>query len=142
MGPAAGGAVLVVDDEPSARLLVRTLLERRGYVDIEAEDGVAALQAVGDGSGVGLVVADLNMPRMDGLELIWELRDAHSAARLPVIVVTGEADEILETQLMEEGADDYIRKPIDPRLFLARVESTVRRLGARVARIESELETG
>lgn len=139
---AADGAVLVVDDEPSARLLVRTLLERQGYLVIEAEDGVDALKAVGDGSGIGLVVADLNMPRMDGLELIWELRDAHSAARLPVIVVTGEADEILETQLMEEGADDYIRKPIDPRLFLARVEATVRRLGARVTRIESEPENG
>lgn len=130
----AEGAVLVVDDEPSARLLVRTFLERRGYVVIEAVDGVAALEALGDGRGVGLVVADLNMPRMDGLELIWELREAHPSLRLPVIVVTGEADEILETQLMEEGADDYIRKPIDPRLFLARVESTVRRVGARVTR--------
>jgi two-component system chemotaxis response regulator CheY len=138
----AEGAILVVDDEPSARLLVRTLLERAGYVVVEAEDGVAALEAMGDGSGIGLVVADLNMPRMDGLELIWELQDAHRDAPVPVIVVTGEADEILETQLMEEGADDYIRKPIDPRLFLARVESTVRRVGARVARTGRDPENG
>ncbi len=76
---------------------------------------------------IGLVVADLNMPRMDGLELIWELRADERRSRLPVIVVTGEVDEILETQLLEEGADDYIRKPLDPRLFLARVEATLRR---------------
>ena len=67
------------------------------------------------------------MPRMDGLELIWELRDTSAWKHLPVIVVTGEEDEILETQLLEEGADDYVRKPVDPRLFLARVESTLRR---------------
>lgn len=73
------------------------------------------------------MVADLNMPRMDGLELVWALRDRDATVSLPVIVVTGEPDEILETQLLEEGANDYIRKLLGPRLFLARVESTVRR---------------
>jgi CheY-like chemotaxis protein len=128
---AVPGTVLVVDDEPSARLLVRALLERRGYPVAEAEDGVVALDVIRADESVGLVIADLNMPRMDGLELIWELRDVYDREHLPVIVVTGEVDEILETQLMEEGADDYIRKPIDPRLFLARVESTLRRAGSR-----------
>jgi two-component system, chemotaxis family, chemotaxis protein CheY len=129
--PGEAGTVLVVDDEPSARLLVRALLERRGYPVAEAEDGIAALDVIRADESVGLVIADLNMPRMDGLELIWELRDLYDREHLPVIVVTGEVDEILETQLMEEGADDYIRKPIDPRLFLARVESTLRRAGSR-----------
>lgn len=121
--------VLVVDDEPSARLLVRTLLEKRGFDTLEASDGLEALEVMRQHDHIGLAVVDLNMPRMDGLELIWELRDAGAWANLPVIVVTGEKDEILETQIMEEGADDYIRKPVDPRLFLARVEATLRRAG-------------
>ena len=123
----ASGTVLVVDDEPSARALVSSLLAKRGYRVVEAEDGLAALERLASNPDVDLVVADLNMPRMDGLELVWALRDHDRTAALPVIVVTGEPDEILETQLLEEGADDYIRKPLDPRLFLARVESTVRR---------------
>lgn len=121
--------VLVVDDEPSARLLVRALLEKRGFDTVEACDGIEALEVIRRHDHIGLAVVDLNMPRMDGLELIWELRDARAWANLPVIVVTGEKDEILETQIMEEGADDYIRKPVDPRLFLARVDATLRRAG-------------
>lgn len=123
--------VLVVDDEESARLLVRTLLEKRGYSAVEASDGIEALRVIDAADDVGIAVVDLKMPRMDGLELIWELRDTPRWADLPIIVVTGEQDEVLETQIMEEGADDYVRKPIDPRLFLARVESTLRRSEVR-----------
>ena len=119
--------VLVVDDEASARLYIRSLLERRGFEVVEAADGVEALDKMRQDGPIGLVVADLNMPKMDGLELIWELRAERQWAHLPVIVVTGEVDEVLETQLLEESADDYIRKPLDPRLFLARVEATIRR---------------
>ena len=119
--------VLVVDDEASARLIVRSLLQKRGFEVIEAADGLEALDRMREHGPIGLVVVDLNMPRMDGLELIWELRAEQEWAHLPVIVVTGEVDEVLETQLMEEGADDYVRKPVDPRLFLARVEATIRR---------------
>lgn len=119
--------VLVVDDEPEQRLFTRAILEKKGYEVVEAEDGVHALEVFESSGPVGLVVADLNMPRMDGLELIWELRATAAGASLPIIVVTGEKDRVLESQLIEEGADDYLRKPIEPRLFLARVESTVRR---------------
>lgn len=124
----SGQPVLVVDDEPSARVLVRALLEKRGHPVVEAPDGVDALDRLQAAGPFALVLADLNMPRMDGLELIWAIRDSDDHRHLPVIIVTGEKDEILETQLMEEGADDYIRKPIDPRLFVARIESTLRRL--------------
>jgi CheY-like chemotaxis protein len=127
MPDGAGRDVLVVDDDPSARLLVKALLEKRGFDVLQAGNGLEALQLLDREKGVALVVADLNMPRMDGLELMWEIRDRRQTRHLPVIVVTGEIDEILETQLLEEGADDYIRKPLDPRLFLARVEATIRR---------------
>jgi two-component system alkaline phosphatase synthesis response regulator PhoP len=78
---------------------------------------------------VALVVADLNMPELDGLELIWEMRDVPEWSHIPVIVLTGETDDVLETKLIEEGADDYLCKPLDPRLFAARVGATIRRAG-------------
>lgn len=129
-----GEDILVVDDEESQRVLLRGLLEKRGYAVVEAADGLEALEMVRSRASIGLAVVDLNMPRMDGLELLWELRDASRWNGLPVIVVTGEVDDVFETQLMEEGADDYIRKPVDPRLFLARIDATLRRVEARAAR--------
>lgn len=125
--PEASDRVLIVDDEPEARLLARSVLEKGGYEVQEAGNGEEALERLDAADPVGLVVADLNMPRLDGLELIWELGATPDWAHVPVIVVTGETDEVLESKLIEEGADDYIRKPLDPRLFLARVTATIRR---------------
>lgn len=119
--------VLVVDDDPPARLLARRVLEKGGYDVVDAGNGEEALEVLKREPDVALIVADLNMPRIDGLELIWEVREQAEWAGIPVIVVTGETDEILEAKLIEEGADDYIRKPLDPRLFLARVAATIRR---------------
>jgi len=122
--------VLVVDDDGSSRLLARTVLEKRGYAVVEAADGAQALDRLRDERHVALVVADLNMPEMDGLELLWEMRATADWSQIPVIVLTGETDEVLETKLIEEGADDYVCKPLDPRLFLARVGATIRRAEA------------
>ena len=119
--------VLVVDDDTASRLLARAVLEKNGHAVVEAANGVEALERLAGESAVGLVVADLNMPELDGLELIWEMRDAPAWRDIPVIVLTGETDELLETKLIEEGADDYLSKPIDPRLFIARVGATIRR---------------
>jgi DNA-binding response OmpR family regulator len=121
--------VLVVDDDAAARLLARAVLEKNGHAVIEAGNGVEALARLEHEPAVGLVVADLNMPELDGLELLWEMRDAERWSHIPVIVLTGETDELLETKLIEEGADDYLSKPIDPRLFVARVGATIRRAG-------------
>lgn len=125
--PPAPPSILVVDDDGGTRLLVRTLLEKRGYRVMEAGDGREALEVMRVGGRFDLVVADLDMPRMDGLELIWQLRRTPEWSRVPAIVITGEQDADMEASMMEEGADDYIRKPLDPRLFLARVRATIRR---------------
>ena len=122
--------ILVIDDDEDARLLVRTLLEKRGYGVREACDGLEALEVMRSGGPVDLVVVDLDMPRMDGLEFMWELRGTPEWSHIPAIVVTGERDGQLEVSMMEEGADDYVRKPLDPRLFLARVRATIRRAEA------------
>lgn len=135
--PAAGarGKVLVVDDDIASRLLARTVLEKNGHAVLEAGNGIEALERLRGEPSVALVVADLNMPELDGLELIWEMRDVPEWSHIPVIVLTGErdqtgeTDQLLETKLIEEGADDYLSKPLDPRLFAARVGATIRRVG-------------
>jgi len=126
--------ILVVDDDPGARLLARRVLEKSGYAVVDASDGVEALESLRGDASIALVVADLNMPAMDGLELIWEIRDDVERSHIPVIVLTGETDELLEAKLIEEGADDYLSKPFDPRMFVARVRATIRRCGLAVAR--------
>jgi CheY-like chemotaxis protein len=127
LGGGSQGAVLVVDDDPGARLFARRVLEKSGYPVIDAGNGREALQRLEADESVALVVADLNMPELDGLELIWEMRDADRWSHIPVIVLTGETDELLEAKLIEEGADDYLSKPFDPRMFVARVGATMRR---------------
>jgi CheY-like chemotaxis protein len=121
------GTVLVVDDDPGARLLARSVLEKSGYTVVEAGDGREALDILRSDPSVVLVIADLDMPVLDGLELIWQMRDVEAWSHIPVIVLTGETDELLETKLIEEGADDYLSKPFDPRMFVARVGATIRR---------------
>lgn len=121
--------ILVVDDDTGARLLARSVLERDGYDVLEAGDGVDALESVQEHPDVGLAVVDLKMPRMDGREFVRALRAEPWGRGLPVVVVTGAEDPGLEADLIEDGADDYIRKPLEPRLFLARVRATLRRAG-------------
>jgi len=119
--------VLVVDDDAGTRHLVRAVLERDGYTVIEAADGIEALERVDESPEIDLVVVDLYMPLMDGREVVRRMRDAgkdHS-----ILVLTGAQRTETETQLIEEGADDYLRKPLDPRLFLARVSAVLRRRG-------------
>jgi PleD family two-component response regulator len=130
-GPSNGapGKVLLVDDDIASRLLARSVLEKHGHSVVEAGNGMEALDRLRSEASVTLVVADLNMPELDGLELIWEMRDVAEWSHIPVIVLTGETDDLLETKLIEEGADDYLSKPLDPRLFAARVGATIRRAG-------------
>ncbi len=133
--PAEAGAddrphILVVDDDAENRLLARAILEAEGMRVTDAEDGLAALARVTAGETFSLVVLDLNMPRLDGAEVLARLKGSVATAALPVVILTGSQDESAEARLMDAGADDYIRKPIDPPRFLARVKAALRRAGA------------
>ncbi|MEJ2218545.1 MAG: ATPase, T2SS/T4P/T4SS family [Gemmatimonadota bacterium] len=119
--------VLVVDDDPEDRLLVRTMLRKQGYRVSEAEDGDEALDLIAKHDTFSLVVLDLEMPRLDGRVVLQRLRSSVSTAGLPVVVLTGSTNPEDEYQLMENGADDYLRKPIDPPRFTARVKAALRR---------------
>ena len=128
LGPMDGDApILVVDDDPEDRLLVRTILQKHGFVVEEVRDGDQALQRIASGEPPALVVLDLEMPTLGGREVLAALRSSGTTGALPVIVLTGSPDPEDEYRLMEEGADDYLRKPLDPPRFIARVKAALRR---------------
>jgi type IV pilus assembly protein PilB len=120
---------LVVDDDPVSRQLTQSLLRKQGYTVTEAADGVDALDLLAKAT-YSLVVLDLTMPRLDGHQLLLRLRSSAQTANLPVIVLTGSTDDSIEAQLIEEGADDYIRKPLNAQRFVSRVTAVMRRAGA------------
>jgi DNA-binding response OmpR family regulator len=92
-----------------------------------AADGSEALVYLARGEYFDLLVLDLDMPMLGGREVLRAVRGAVSTAGLPVVVLTGTQDPGAEVELMEQGADDYIRKPIDPPRFLTRVRAALRR---------------
>jgi CheY-like chemotaxis protein len=126
---AATPHVLLVDDDTVSRTLARSLLEKNGFRVSEAGDGAAALELLETGDGFALMVLDVDMPRMGVREVLARVRASVRTAGLPVLVLTGSTSEEGEAQLMEEGADDYIRKPLEPARFLARVKAALRRAG-------------
>jgi type II secretory ATPase GspE/PulE/Tfp pilus assembly ATPase PilB-like protein/ActR/RegA family two-component response regulator len=128
--PEKAPTVLLVDDDRLVRTLAHQLLERQGYQVIEAADGAAALRSLQEAERVDLMVLDLNMPEMDGRAVLRAVRANPRTTGLPVVVLTGEQQEGMEVQLMDEGADDYIRKPIEPARFVARIKAALRRAGS------------
>jgi DNA-binding response OmpR family regulator len=115
--------VLVVDDEHDIRALVAASLNRDGYTVIQCAEGRAALSLLSQG-GIDLVVLDLGLPSVPGLDVLSELRQT---SEIPVIILSGrreESDRILGLKL---GADDYLSKPFSPRELVARVETVLRR---------------
>ncbi|MGW7065253.1 response regulator transcription factor [Streptomyces sp. NPDC054855] len=115
--------VLVVDDDPTVAEVVAGYLERGGYTVDRAEDGPGALERAGI-VRPDLVVLDLMLPGMDGLEVCRRLRDK---GPVPVIMLTARGDEDDRILGLEVGADDYVTKPFSPRELVLRVESVLRR---------------
>ncbi|MER6999776.1 response regulator transcription factor [Streptomyces sp. NPDC000410] len=121
--PGSGGRILVVDDDPTVAEVVTGYLERAGFAVEHAADGVDALRRAGD-RWPDLVVLDLMLPGLDGLEVCRRLR---ATGPLPVIMLTARGDEEDRITGLEVGADDYVTKPFSPRELVLRVESVLRR---------------
>ena len=115
--------VLVVDDEAAIRDVVRRYLTAQGYQVAEAADGEEALARFGS-FRPSLVVLDVMMPGMDGLEVLRRLR---AASDVYVILVTAKAEEVDKLVGLAIGADDYLTKPFSPRELAARVRAALRR---------------
>ena len=118
--------ILVVEDEPDIRELVRYNLENAGFRVVEAEDGEAALRTVRS-EQPALVLLDLMLPEGDGLEICRILRGERETAALPIVMLTAKAGEVDRVLGLEFGADDYVTKPFSPRELVARVRAVLRR---------------
>ena len=122
--------VLVVDDDPATRSILEDMLTRKGYRTLESANGAEALEQLQSEEGISLVLLDIHMPVMDGLQVLREIRHSIRTAGLPVIIVTSDQDPRREVQLLQAGADDYLHKPLDPERVLTRVQAVLRRSGA------------
>jgi two-component system alkaline phosphatase synthesis response regulator PhoP len=117
------GSVLLVEDEENLASLVGAYLEQEGYRVIPVGTGAEALQAI-DAEPVRLVVLDLNLPDMDGLDVCRQIRARSS---VPVVMLTARDEERDRLAGLETGADDYIGKPFSPRELVARMKAVLRR---------------
>jgi DNA-binding response OmpR family regulator len=120
------GSVLVVDDEPTIAEVVARYLERAGYRTRVAADGAAAIEAAAR-QRPDLVVLDLMLPRIDGLEVMRRLRE-QDRERIAVILLTAKGEEADRVIGLRLGADDYVVKPFSPAELVARVDAVLRRI--------------
>jgi two-component system chemotaxis response regulator CheY len=110
------GGILVVDDDPHIRKLIRLILENVGYYVLEAEDGEPPMV-------VDLIITDLNMPQVDGFEAIASFQKEYPS--IPVIVLTGIADPEVEASFMRQGVSDYLLKPVDGKKLTSSVANAI-----------------
>jgi DNA-binding response OmpR family regulator len=115
--------VMVVDDEPKIVQLARDYLEHAGFVVVVAHDGKAAL-ATARAQNPDLVVLDLGLPELDGLDVARTLR---AESNVPIVMLTGRSEESDKLVGLELGADDYVTKPFSPKELVARVRAVLRR---------------
>lgn len=128
--------VLIVDDDAHIRQLLVFALQKAGLDTIEAENGEAGL-ALAERYAPGLVILDINMPRMDGLEVCRRLRGTKGqGGDVPILFLSSRDDEIDRVLGIELGADDYVVKPFSPREVVARVMAILRRSAARPPAVE------
>jgi two-component system, OmpR family, alkaline phosphatase synthesis response regulator PhoP len=123
--------ILVVDDERNIVELVRLYLEKEGFAVLSAADGEEAL-AIHARRNPDLVILDLMLPRIDGLEVCREIRRRGTT---PILMLTARSDDIDTVVGLEVGADDYVTKPFNPRTLVARVKAILRRSSGNVASI-------
>lgn len=134
--PVDAAVVLVVEDDDGNRLLVRRVLEEDGHTVLESSDGPGALQAL-SGATVDVVVLDLGLPGIDGIQVLSEIR---RASAVPVLLLTGRGEETERVLGLDAGADDYMVKPYSVKELSARVRALLRR--AQDARPVERIELG
>lgn len=118
--------ILVVDDESRMRKLVKDFLTRKNYNVVEAADGEQALDIFFEDNNIDLIICDVMMPKMNGFEVVKEIRQY---SQVPIIMLTAKGEESDELNGFKLGVDEYISKPFSPKILVARVEAILRRSG-------------
>lgn len=116
---------MIVDDSNTIRKLISFILKQKNYVTVEAEDGVDAIEKLSL-NPVDLIIVDLNMPNMDGIEFVKTLRNNYYHKDVPVIMLTTTKDEDLRRDALHAGVNLFLNKPINPEVLLYKVECLVR----------------
>ena len=116
--------ILIVDDEPTARTLLRLILVRAEYTVVEATDGYEALKKLGE-TAVDLVLLDVMMPGMDGIEVCQKIRAAEKTAVVPVLLLSAKTDVLSIRRGLSAGANQYLTKPIAPDLLLTHMKESL-----------------
>ena len=127
MGTVLPKKILIVEDEPDILQLVKLYLEKEGFRTATAVNGAQALKKVKEDKP-DLIVLDLMLPEIDGLEVCKRLRSVPDTAMLPIIMLTAKAEESDTVIGLELGADDYVAKPFSPKALIARIKALLRRL--------------
>jgi two-component system, OmpR family, KDP operon response regulator KdpE len=130
--------ILVVDDEPQITRVLKTTLSSQGYGIRTAADGKQALQEM-ESWTPDLVITDLRMPNMDGLQLCRAIR---AESRVPIIVLSVKGEETIKVEALDAGADDYITKPFNVNELLARIRAALRRAMVSLEPETSVIEVG
>ena len=128
---AAGRSILVVDDDSEVREIVRARLEREGFSVREAISGADALARAAEQLPV-LIVLDVVLPDLNGLQVCRRLRAVPATRAVPIIMLTARGDEVDRIVGLELGADDYVTKPFSPKELVARVRALLRRAAPRI----------
>lgn len=125
--------ILVVDDEPGVREVVKRYLERDGYVVSTAATGPEALGIIDAERDIKLVVLDVMLPGLDGVQIVRRVRKDNA---VPIIMLSARSDELDRVIGLESGADDYVPKPFSPRELVSRVKAVLRRAPSNYDKVE------
>jgi two-component system, chemotaxis family, chemotaxis protein CheY len=117
--------ILVVDDSPTIRKILSFMLRKQDYIIAEAEDGIDAMEKLSHVQA-DLILVDLNMPNMDGIEFAKNLRSNYYYMDTPIIMLTTTKDEDLKKNAFDAGINLFLNKPIQPNILLYKVESLLR----------------
>jgi len=119
--------ILVVDDDKTTRKLLNLFLKAKGYEVVTAENGLDAMEKLGT-ENINLVVTDMNMPYMDGIELTKNLRADDNWKNIPIVMVTTEADEDERKKAVDAGVDDYLVKPANAEQITDSIKRILKKL--------------
>ena len=114
--------ILIVDDSPTIRKFIGYVLRQKDYITEEAEDGLDAMEKLSN-LEVDLVIVDLNMPNMDGISFVKNLRNGYYNLHLPVIMLTTTNDRELQEEAYGAGIDIFLTKPVEAEVLLDNIES-------------------
>lgn len=117
--------ILIVDDSPTIRKLIGYILKKQEYIISEAEDGIDAMEKLGS-LEADLVIVDLNMPNMDGIQFVKCLRSNYYHMDTPVIMLTTTKDEDLKRDALQAGVNLFLNKPVQPNFLIYKVESLLK----------------